>query len=166
MYCNSKGSRRPISSRPPLWHIRVSSSLVYVSVVSSNPPSAYSYKFAGTFSLCVNRLAESAREWDSNTRWKIDEQWDCWTLGAIKIEAKNRGEEGTTPVTTACPEAGKYMCEKKKKNPQWGHTPRNTRDRSIISHTACKDGFRRSLQSHSWIIFHFYNTYTRKKIWT
>ena len=28
-------------------------------------------------------------------------------LCAIKIEGKNRGEEGTTPVTTACPEAGK-----------------------------------------------------------
>ena len=24
-----------------------------------------------------------------------------------KIEGKNRGEEGTAPVTTACPEAGK-----------------------------------------------------------
>ena len=28
-------------------------------------------------------------------------------LCAIKIEVKNRGEEGATPVTTACPEAGK-----------------------------------------------------------
>ena len=28
-------------------------------------------------------------------------------LCAIKIERKNRGGEGTTPVTTACPEAGK-----------------------------------------------------------
>ena len=32
-----------------------------------------------------------------------------------KTEGKNRGEEGTTPVTTACPEAGKYKCAKKKK---------------------------------------------------
>ena len=32
------------------------------------------------------------------------------TLCAIKIEGKNRGEEGTTPVTTARPEAGKYKC--------------------------------------------------------
>ena len=31
------------------------------------------------------------------------------------IEGKNRGEEGTTPVTTACQEAGKYKCAKKKK---------------------------------------------------
>ena len=30
------------------------------------------------------------------------------------IEGKNRGEEGTTPVTTACPEAGKAdVCENK-----------------------------------------------------
>ena len=28
-------------------------------------------------------------------------------LPAIKIEGKNREGEGTTPVTTACPEAGK-----------------------------------------------------------
>ena len=38
---------------------------------------------------------------------KIDEQWDCCTLCAIKIEGNNRGGEGTTPVTTACPEAVK-----------------------------------------------------------
>ena len=31
-----------------------------------------------------------------------------------RIEGKNRGGEGTTPVTTACPEAGKYKCEEKK----------------------------------------------------
>ena len=41
---------------------------------------------------------------------KIDEQWDCWTLCAIKIEGKNRGEEGATPVTTTCSEAGEYKC--------------------------------------------------------
>ena len=29
------------------------------------------------------------------------------TLCAIKIEGKNQGQDGTTPVTTACPEAGK-----------------------------------------------------------
>ena len=45
---------------------------------------------------------------------KIDEQWDCCTLCAIKIEGKNRGGEGTTPVTTACPEAGKLKCENNK----------------------------------------------------
>ena len=56
----------------------------------------------------VDWLAESARAWVSNTWWQIDQQWDCWTtLRAIKIEGKDRGGEGTTPVTTACPEAGK-----------------------------------------------------------
>ena len=38
---------------------------------------------------------------------------------AIKIEGKNRGGEGTRPVTTACPEeAGKYLVDvyEKKKN--------------------------------------------------
>ena len=57
-------------------------------------PSAYSYKFVGTFSCAqINGLAESARAWVSNIRWKIDEQWDCWTLCAIKTEGKNRGGE-------------------------------------------------------------------------
>ena len=32
-----------------------------------------------------------------------------------KTEGKNRGEAGTTPVTTACPEAGKYKCDEKKR---------------------------------------------------
>ena len=31
------------------------------------------------------------------------------------IEGKNRGRGGTTPVITACPEAGKWKCEKKEK---------------------------------------------------
>ena len=43
----------------------------------------------------------------AKTPQTIDEQWDCWTLCAIKIEGKNRGGKETTPVTTACPEAGK-----------------------------------------------------------
>ena len=34
---------------------------------------------------------------------KIDEEWDYRTLCAMKIEGKNRGGKGTTPVTTACP---------------------------------------------------------------
>ena len=29
---------------------------------------------------------------------KIDEQWECWTLWAIKIAGTYRGEEGTTPT--------------------------------------------------------------------
>ena len=33
----------------------------------------------------------------------------------MKIEGKNRGEEGTTPMTTAYPEAGKSKCEKKRR---------------------------------------------------
>ena len=34
----------------------------------------------------------------------------------MKTEGKNRGEEGTTPVTTACPEAGNKRNVKKKKS--------------------------------------------------
>ena len=33
-------------------------------------PSAYSYKFVGTFSLCTNWLAQSTKAWVSNIRWK------------------------------------------------------------------------------------------------
>ena len=32
-----------------------------------------------------------------------------------KVKGNNRGEEGTTPVTTACPEAGKEDVSKNKK---------------------------------------------------
>ena len=62
----------------------------------------------GLFLVHNLTCGKSARAWVSNnTRWKIDEQWDCWTLCAIKIEGNKRGGEGTTPVTTACPEAGR-----------------------------------------------------------
>ena len=30
----------------------------------------------------------------------------------IKLEGENRGGDGTAPLTTACPEAGEYKCEK------------------------------------------------------
>ena len=73
----------------------------------SNPPECILVYIRGDLILCTNWLAERARAWVSNTRWKTDEQWDCRTLCVIKIEGKNRGEEGATPVTTACPEAGK-----------------------------------------------------------
>ena len=46
---------------------------------------------------------------------KIDEQWECWTLCEIKTEGTYRGEEGPTPETTACPEAGKVKARKKEK---------------------------------------------------
>ena len=81
------------------------------------PPSAYSYKFVGTFSCAQNWLAESARAWVSNTiRWKIDDQLDCWTLCAIKIEGKKRGE-GMTPMTTTLSRSWKVYgkCAKKKR---------------------------------------------------
>ena len=51
-------------------------------------------------------------------------------LCTIKIREKNRGGEGTTPVTTACPEAGKWMCAKKEKKNGVRITPlpKNERD--------------------------------------
>ena len=66
----------------------------------------------GTFS-CAQIVLRKARERELAT---LDEKSTsneiAVTLCAIKNEGKNRGEEGTTPVTTACPEAGKSKCEK------------------------------------------------------
>ena len=43
----------------------------------------------------------------------------------MKIEGKSRGGEGTTPVTTACPEAleSRSVQEKKKKKKRIGSAP-------------------------------------------
>ena len=38
---------------------------------------------------------------------KLDEQWEFRILFGTKTEGTYRGGEGTTPETTACPEAGK-----------------------------------------------------------
>ena len=69
----------------------------------------------GTFS-CAQLDSRKAREGELAT---LDEKSTSSGIAERyarqKIEGKNRGGEGTTPVTTACPEAGKYMCVKKKK---------------------------------------------------
>ena len=52
---------------------------------------------------------------NSQHSMNIDVPWDCRTLRAVKNEGNKRGEEGTTPVTTACPEAERKMCAKKTK---------------------------------------------------
>ena len=63
----------------------------------------------GIFACCAQIDLREAREREVAT---LDEQSTSSgiaerTLSAIKFEGKNRGGEGTTPVTTACPEAGK-----------------------------------------------------------
>ena len=67
--------------------------------------------------LVVHKLTSGKRE-------SVSEQHSMKNRRAVglldplrnKIEGKNRGGEGTTPVTTACPEeAGKWKCEEKKK---------------------------------------------------
>ena len=71
------------------------------------PPSAYSYKFVGAFS-CAQIDLRKARERELAT---LDEKSTSSGIAEPyarkKIEGKSRGGEGTTPVTTACPEAGK-----------------------------------------------------------
>ena len=62
----------------------------------------------GTFS-CAQIDLRKARERElatldeKSTSSAIAEHYVC----AIKIEGKNRGEEGTPPVTTDCPAPGK-----------------------------------------------------------
>ena len=80
-----------LTSRSPRCRIRLSSSLISVSSVSSSPPECILIFIRRDFFLCTYWLAESARAWVSNIRWKIDKQWDCWTLCTIKIEGENRG---------------------------------------------------------------------------
>ena len=100
------------------------------------------------FFLCTNWLAESARAWGSNTRWKIDEQWDCRTLCAIKIEGKNRGGEGTTPVWPRLVQKleRKSVRKKKKKNEGWTTPSAGTLVRTSVIHssTAVLDSYLRT----------------------
>ena len=86
-YCSSCGYI--YENRSTRWRIKLSSSLWYRSVSWVRaPPSAYSYKFVETFSCAqidmyvVRKTRE--REIATNTGWKIDEQWDCWALIAMR----------------------------------------------------------------------------------
>ena len=68
----------------------------------------HSYKFVGSFS-CAQIDLRKARERELATfDEKSTSSGRAEPRYAIKVAGKNRGEEGTTPVTTACPEeAGK-----------------------------------------------------------
>ena len=64
-------------------------------------------KFVGTIS-CAEIDLQKARELELATL--MNNRRAMGLLNPMrdkKIEGKNRGEEGTTPVTTPCPEAGK-----------------------------------------------------------
>ena len=94
--CSYKYQVVEIPVAPVAYQVVLEPGIVYrsVSFVSSRPPECILVWIRGDlFLLCTIRLAESARAWVGNTRWKIDEQWDCWTLCwcAMKIEGKNRG---------------------------------------------------------------------------
>ena len=81
--------------------------------MSSSPfESIYSHKFVGTFS-CAQIVLREARERELATHLMRNRRAVGLLnpMRAIKIEGKNRGAEWTTPLTTACPEAGKYKCE-------------------------------------------------------
>ena len=69
----------------------------------------------GTFS-CAQIDVRKARELELAT---LDENSTSSGIAEPyarqKMKARTRGGEGTTPVTTACPEVGKQMCVKKKK---------------------------------------------------
>ena len=57
-----------------------------------------------SFSLHKKLIGGKPERVSEQHSMKIDEQWECWTLCVIKIEGTYRGGEGTTPVTTSCPE--------------------------------------------------------------
>ena len=104
-----------ISYRSPRWRIRLSSSLVRCSFVSSTPPpSAYSYKFVGTFScaqigLRKTRERELATLDEKSASSGIAEHYIC----AIKIEGKNRGGRDDTCDNGLSRSWKVQVCEKK-----------------------------------------------------
>ena len=77
-------------------------------------PRVHSNKFVGDFS-CAQIDFRKAREHELATLDQNRRAVGLLNPMRDKSEGKSRGVEGTTPVTTACPEAGKYNCEKKNK---------------------------------------------------
>ena len=69
------------------------------------PPTAYSYKFVGTFS-CAQIDSRKARKRDLATFDELRRAVGMLNPMRDKSEGTYRGGEGTTPETTACPEAG------------------------------------------------------------
>ena len=59
-----------------------------------------------TFS-CAQIDVQKARERELATLVEKRREVGLMNPMRDKVEGKNRGEEGTTPMTTACPEAGK-----------------------------------------------------------
>ena len=74
--------------------------------MSSSPPSAYSYKFVGTF-CCAQIDSRKARKRELATFDESRREVGMLNPMRDKTEGACRGGEGTTPETTACPEAGK-----------------------------------------------------------
>ena len=90
-----------IISRRPRWLSRLSSCLLKSIERVQFSPSAHTRRDFFLHKKMISGKRESVSQQHS---MKIDEQWECWALCAIKIEGTCRGGEGTTPVTTACPE--------------------------------------------------------------
>ena len=119
-----------VSGYPRAW----SRSLSWV----RTPPSAYSYKFVGTFS-CAQIELRKARERELATLDEISTSSGiAEPYARYKIEGKNRGEKRTTPMTTAFVQKVESGCVWRKKHTHtlpacWGHAPipRHARYRSI-----------------------------------
>ena len=81
--------------------------------MSSNP---LSYKFVGTFFSCaqIDLRKTPERELATTLDEKSTSSKIAGTLCAIKFEGKNRGGEGTTPVTTAVVQKLKSRSVRKK----------------------------------------------------
>ena len=88
-------------SRHSRWIGRVSSCLLKSISRVQFPSSAPTRT---DFFLHKNWLAESARACVSNIRWKSTSSGNAELYARQKLKALTGGGEGTTPLTTACPE--------------------------------------------------------------
>ena len=90
---------------------------------------------------------------------KIDEQWECWTLCAIKIEGTYRGGKGTTPVTTSCPEDRRVEEVKSKSHDEKKRKKKET----VFVDALCRTSMESETCDISWILTY---VWYHKYLWT
>ena len=92
---------------------------------------------------------------------KIDEQWECWTLCAIKTEGKRRGWEATTPETTDLSRSWKVEARQKKRSTRYSTTTLQHYGTTALQHDstiALQRGSTIALRHHHTTELQHYNT--------
>ena len=84
--------------------------------MSSNAPECILAYIRGDFLLRTNGLRKARERELATLDETLTSSGMAKTLCAIQIGGKNRGEEGTTHVTTACPESETWKCAITMKN--------------------------------------------------